>query len=201
MGGQYKFESGDSRSSRFHLVIKGTMTQLVQEYTYISGIDLSCNILDGNIPEEIGFLKGLVTLNLSLNYFSNKIPATVGNMSSLDSLDLCSNGLYGHIPQTLTSINYLGFLNLSYNNLSGEIPREPHFDTLSLDGSAFAGNDLLCGFPLDKDCEGDKNMGTSDANPSNKVDEDDHEDANEKFLLYAIIAMGFAVGFWGLFCF
>ncbi|KAI3941007.1 hypothetical protein MKW92_037621 [Papaver armeniacum] len=195
----YKFVLSLSSTVPFQMVIKGTRRQFENLYSYNSGIDLSCNILNGNIPEEIGLLIGLVMLNLSHNLFSNNIPASVGNMSGLQSLDLSSNRLSGLIPQSLTSIDSLGVLNLSYNMLSGSIPRESHFDTLSVDGSAFAGNNLLCGFPKGGDCEGDQNSSTDDTNPSIEVDEDEQDDAKEKLLLYAITALGFAIGFWGLF--
>ncbi|XP_026451733.1 receptor-like protein 9DC1 [Papaver somniferum] len=184
---------------QYQLAIKGSTAQLEQMYIYNSGIDLSSNSLDGHIPEEMGLLKGLGMLNLSHNLFSSNIPASIGNISSLQSLDLSSNRLSGSIPQNLTSIDRLGFLNLSHNNLSDRIPRGSHFDTLSLDGSAFAGNEFLCGFPLKKVCDGDHVIGTGDTGPSSKVDEDDQEDGKEKFKLYAIVAIGFVVGLWGLF--
>ncbi|XP_026428209.1 receptor-like protein 14 [Papaver somniferum] len=176
------------------------MRQFEKLYDYSSGVDLSCNILDGNIPKEIGLLNGLVMLNLSHNHLSSNIPVSVGNMSSLDSLDLSSNRLCGHIPQSLTSIDSLGFLDLSYNDLSDKVPRGVHFDTLGLDGSAFSGNDLLCGYPMGKDCEGDHDINNSHGNdPSKEFEEKDQDDVKEKLLLYAIVSLGFAVGFWGLF--
>ncbi|KAI3971446.1 hypothetical protein MKW92_033617 [Papaver armeniacum] len=182
----------------YQLVNKGTVAQFDMIRKYNSGIDLSCNILNGNIPEEIRLLQELGMLNLSHNHFSKNIPTSVGNMSSLESLDLSSNRLSGHIPQSLTSLDSLGVLNLSYNNLSGKIPRGSHFDTLSVNGFAFAGNELLCGFPLEKLCN-DQYIDVGDT-PSSNVDGHSQEDANEKFLLYAIVSMGCAVGFWGLFC-
>ncbi|XP_026415831.1 receptor-like protein EIX2 [Papaver somniferum] len=186
-------------TAQYQLTIKGTMAQFDQSNIYNTGIDLSCNILNGNIPEEIGLLQGLGMLNLSHNLLSSNIPASVGNMSSLESLDLSSNRLSGHIPQSLTSIDSLQILSLSHNNLSGRIPRGNHFDTLSVNGSAFVGNELLCGYPMENECNGDHNISTSDTNPPSKVGEDNQEDAKEKFLLYAIVSMGFVVGFWGFF--
>lgn len=143
-------------------------------------------------------LKGLYTLNLSHNHFSGNIPTNVGDMSSLESFDISCNRLDGYIPQSLTTIDSLAFLNLSYNELSGKIPGGTHFETLSWDGSAFLGNDLLCGFPTDKACKGDQNITVGDTLIF-EVEEDDQEDANERLLFYGIMAMGFAVGFWGLF--
>ncbi|XP_026397140.1 LRR receptor-like serine/threonine-protein kinase RCH1 [Papaver somniferum] len=190
----------DNDPLQLQMVIKGIMLQFEQLHSYSSGIDLSCNILDGNIPEQIGTLKALGVLNLSHNCISGSIPTSVGEMVGLESLDISSNRLSGHIPQSLTGIDWLQFLNVSYNKLNGRIPRGVHFDTLSLGGLAFVGNDLLCGYPTEKICEGDRNTSTSDANLTNEFDEiDADDDTKEKLLLYAIVALGFAVGFWGLF--
>ncbi|KAI3958223.1 hypothetical protein MKW92_030149 [Papaver armeniacum] len=117
-------------------------------------------------------------------------------MNGLESLDLSFNRLSGHIPYSLASMSSLGRLNLSYNNLSGTIPREPHFDTLSGDGSAYLNNSLLCGFNTNNTCGADRRTEATDENSPN---EDDKEDAKDKLLLYAIVALGFAAGFWGLF--
>ncbi|XP_026377755.1 receptor-like protein 33 [Papaver somniferum] len=115
------------------IVIKGITIQIEKLYDYSSGIDLSCNILEGSIPEEISLLKGLSMLNLSHNGFSGRIPRSVGNLTGLDSLDLSFNKLLGQIPESLASLDSLGVLNLSHNNLSGRIPRGLHLDTLSGD--------------------------------------------------------------------
>ncbi|KAI3967964.1 hypothetical protein MKW92_044006 [Papaver armeniacum] len=186
-------------SVQLQMVIKGIVMQFEKLYTYSSGVDLSCNALEGNIPYEIGLLQGLSTLNLSHNHFSGIIPKSVGNMSGLESLALSFNKLSGNIPQSLVSVRYLGYLNLSYNNLSGRIPREAHFDTLSGDGLAYLNNSLLCGFYTNHTCEGDRKSNVTDSNPPNESYQDDKEDAKEKLLLYAIVAQGFGVGFWGLF--
>ncbi|XP_026437121.1 LRR receptor-like serine/threonine-protein kinase GSO2 [Papaver somniferum] len=109
------------------IVTKGTTQRLELVYSYNSGIDLSCNFLEGNIPLEMGLLKGLAVLNLAYNHFYGK---SIGSMRGLESLDLSFNKVFGDIPMSLTSIDPLGYLNLSYNNLSGTIPRGNHFDTL-----------------------------------------------------------------------
>ncbi|OVA04842.1 hypothetical protein BVC80_5433g1 [Macleaya cordata] len=177
------------------MVIKGIMIHFERLYNYNSGIDLSYNILEGNIPEGMGLLKGLVMLSLSHNRFSGKIPASVGYMTDLESLDLSFNRLSGEIPQSLTSMDFLTYLNLSYNSLSGRIPRGLHFETLSVDGSAYIGNPLLCGVPTKNCCKGDPCSSTEDPTK----EEDDQEDAREKWLFYGVVALGFIVGFWGLF--
>ncbi|KAI3898972.1 hypothetical protein MKW92_020737 [Papaver armeniacum] len=190
------YASDDYGDIQLQMVTKGIVIQVKKLFNYSTLIDLSCNCLNGSIPKEIGLLKVLASLNLSHNQLSDDIPVSVGDLSALGSLDLSANRLSGPIPHSLTSVHSLGVLNLSYNMLSGKIPRENHFDTLSLDGLAFAENDLLCGFPTEKICKGDRNTSTSNA--TDKDDEVDREDVKDK-LLYAIVALGFGVGFCGLY--
>ncbi|OVA19243.1 Leucine-rich repeat [Macleaya cordata] len=180
---------------QIQFVTKGIMRQLEFVYNYNSGIDLSHNVLEGKIPHEFGLLKGLAMLNLSHNRFSDKIPTSIGNMIGLESMDFSFNKLSGHIPQSLTMMDALQSFNLSYNNLNGMIPRGPHFDTLSVDGSAYIGNTLICGFPTEKSCEGD----TSTSTNNSLVKDEDEEDAREKWLFYGVVVLGYGVGLWGLF--
>ncbi|XP_071685288.1 uncharacterized protein [Lolium perenne] len=98
-------------------------------YTYgrsfflsMSGIDLSANMLDGEIPWELGNLSRIKSLNLSYNFFVGPIPATFGGMKEIESLDLSHNELSGLIPQQLTQLSSLGVFSVAYNNLSGCIP-------------------------------------------------------------------------------
>lgn len=93
------------------MVIKGIEMQLEKLYDYSTGIDLSCNFLEGSIPAKMGILKGLSMLNLSHNGLYGEIPASIQNMNGLDSLDLSFNKLSGHIPQSIASLDSLGYLN------------------------------------------------------------------------------------------
>lgn len=45
-------------------------------------------VLIDEIPKELEYFIGLQTLNLSRNYFKGKIPNIIGRMSSLKTLDL-----------------------------------------------------------------------------------------------------------------
>ncbi|XP_062010251.1 receptor-like protein 7 [Rosa rugosa] len=90
-------------------------------------IDISSNNFEGKIPEFIGTLKGIWSLNISNNSLTGSIPSSLGNLSRLESLDL------------------------SHNKLSGPVPRGIHFTTF--DSTSYQGNQGLCGDVLPKKCE------------------------------------------------
>jgi len=157
----------------------------------LSSIDLSSNNLTGAIPNQIGYLVGLVSMNLSRNNLHGEIPSDIGNLSLLEFLDLSRNNFSGNIPSTLPNIDGLGVLDLSNNNLSGRIPRGRHFETFG--ASSFEGNINLCGEQLNKTCPGDETI----QKPQEPAIDD--EDDNSVFCgaLYMSLGLGFFTGFWG----
>lgn len=112
--------------------------------------DLFSNKSEGEIPNLIGNLKRLQSLNLSHNALTGSIPSLVENMTQLESLDLSHNQLSGQIPQQHSQLDFLAVFNISYNNLSGPMPQDNQFN--NVDNSSYAGNVGLCGDPLSKKC-------------------------------------------------
>ncbi|PSR98833.1 Leucine-rich repeat receptor-like protein [Actinidia chinensis var. chinensis] len=105
------------------------------------GIDLSDNLLRGEIPVSLFGLHGLEYLNLSNNFLDGEIPTSLNKMWSLRALDLSRNSLSGQIPENISCLGNLSVLNLSYNCFSGILPKRQGFWRFP---GAFAGNPDLC---------------------------------------------------------
>ncbi|GKV22226.1 hypothetical protein SLEP1_g32108 [Rubroshorea leprosula] len=131
---------------------KGKKMEYAKILEVFRAIDLSCNKFEGEIPEVVGnYLKGLQLLNLSNNILDGQIPPTLGYLTNLEVLDLSQNKFKGRIPTQLTQLNFLEVFNVSHNHLTGPIPKGQQFDTF--ENNSFDGNSGLCGMPLSRKCD------------------------------------------------
>ncbi|KAF8407173.1 hypothetical protein HHK36_006299 [Tetracentron sinense] len=117
---------------------------------FMSGLDLSCNHLTGDIPHELEEL-GIYALNLSGNHLTGSIPKSFSNLKNIESLDLSHNELSGEIPTELTTLYTLEVFTVANNNLSGKTP-DPKAQFATFDHTSYEGNPFLYGLPLQKNC-------------------------------------------------
>ncbi|TYI08770.1 hypothetical protein ES332_A09G024400v1 [Gossypium tomentosum] len=100
-------------------------------------LDLSHNIISGDIPSQLNFQNYSQNIFLSHNLLLGVIPSQFGNLTDLSSLDLSWNNLTGTIPEFPF---YVGNLNLSFNSLRGQIAD----GLLHFAPETFIGNKDLC---------------------------------------------------------
>ncbi|XP_027171445.1 receptor kinase-like protein Xa21 [Coffea eugenioides] len=81
----------------------------------------NCNIW-GSIPDEIGNLSSLITLELCCNQLSGMLPNTIKNLEKLQQIDLHDNKLSKTSLEYLCVWQNLGGLFLGENQISGSIP-------------------------------------------------------------------------------
>ena len=90
--------------------------------TLVSVISLSRSFLHGTLPNSLGKLMSLQTLDLSYNHISGSIPSSLGNISTLRHLNVSSNALQGTIPDTFQNLIHISDILLATNQLSGSLP-------------------------------------------------------------------------------
>ena len=70
-------------------------------------LDLSCNSISGEIPEELCLCSNLEQVHLRDNYITGDIPENIGVLKKLDYMDLSFNKMSGEIPDVLFSLTKL----------------------------------------------------------------------------------------------
>ncbi|CAA6658155.1 unnamed protein product [Spirodela intermedia] len=114
----------------------------------IDGLGLDNQGLRGFLPR--GYLNCVICRpckNLSGNAIHGPIPDSLGRVSALETLDLSYNVLNGSIPETLGQLKRLRILNLNGNFLSGRVPASLGGRPLHRASFNFTGNGGLCGIP------------------------------------------------------
>ncbi|XP_044473131.1 leucine-rich repeat receptor-like protein kinase PXC2 [Mangifera indica] len=118
MGLQRLSLSGNRLSGRIENASFSSMNQGLEV------LDVSSNVLSGEIPSNIGVLSGTLLLNLSRNHLFGSIPASVGALKATQFLDLSNNWLHGSIPSEIGGAVSLKELRLEKNYLTGKIPTQ-----------------------------------------------------------------------------
>nr|KYP43245.1 LRR receptor-like serine/threonine-protein kinase GSO1 [Cajanus cajan] len=118
---EYLYLSGNSLSLKFvpnffsFLCYQSTTSNLMT-------LDLSSNLITGELPNCWKSVESLLILDLSNNKLSGKIPMSMGTLVKLKALVLANNNLTGELPCTLKNCSNLIMLDVGENMLSGPIP-------------------------------------------------------------------------------
>uniref|UniRef100_A0A5B6ZKJ4 Leucine-rich repeat-containing N-terminal plant-type domain-containing protein n=1 Tax=Davidia involucrata TaxID=16924 RepID=A0A5B6ZKJ4_DAVIN len=105
----------------------------------------------GSIPEDLGLIQHLRTIDLSNNFLNGTLPSSLFNASELRVLSLSNNMIFGELPKLTRGFTSLQFLNLSDNALAGNVPKSlstsKNLTVVSLRSNYFSGS-IPGGFDL-----------------------------------------------------
>ena len=85
-------------------------------------LDLSHNILSGQLPNCFMHWHKLIILDLAGNNFFGEVPSSLGSLSQLQTLRLNDNNFSGHLPSSLRNCSSLTIMDLGNNRFSGKVP-------------------------------------------------------------------------------
>ncbi|XP_050254684.1 receptor-like protein EIX1 isoform X4 [Quercus robur] len=85
-------------------------------------LDLSDNLLSGQLPNCFMNWPNLLILNLANNNFFGEVPSSFGFLSMLHTLSLHDNTFSGDFPNSLKNCSNLRFMDLGNNRFSEKIP-------------------------------------------------------------------------------
>lgn len=103
-------------------MVSGDISVMQNWMAPLQVLDLSSNKLSGSFPDLTSQFDRITSLILSNNLVVGTLPSTLGTHPSLAVVDLSLNELTGPVPGSLFTSVTLISLNLSGNNFSGPIP-------------------------------------------------------------------------------
>lgn len=103
-------------------LLRGEIPPNLSQCRSLVNLILDHNFLERRIPPELGSLTKLVMLYLKNNNLTGAIPASIGNLTSLRELYISYNELDGQFPDTMAQLKSLTQVGMSWNLLSGEFP-------------------------------------------------------------------------------
>ncbi|XP_024036970.1 receptor-like protein Cf-9 homolog [Citrus clementina] len=125
--------------------LHGKFPEKVLQVPTLETLDLSYNpLLQGSLPH---FPKNssLQNLNLKNTSFSGTLPDSIGNLENLASVDVSSCNFTGPIPTSMANLTQLFHLDFSSNHFSGPIPTLRLYMSRNLSYLNLSSNDLTRG--------------------------------------------------------
>ncbi|PIN23340.1 Serine/threonine protein kinase [Handroanthus impetiginosus] len=113
--------------------LSGAIPGSISNLTSLIELQLGKNQLIGEVPPMPRSLQ--IALNLSYNLLSGNIPVTLSRLRGLEVLDLSNNGFSGKIPDFLTEMTSLTLVVLSNNKLSGVVPTFGNYVVVETEGN------------------------------------------------------------------
>lgn len=122
----YGVSTGDNGEVAFidlnSVQLKGYIPEEIGLLTGLKSLNLRNNQLTGEIPSSLFTLKNLLSLNLEWNQLSGELSPEVAKLTKLKSLILTGNRLTGNLPEALGQLTQLEEFALASNQFEGKVP-------------------------------------------------------------------------------
>ena len=123
---------------------------VISESYHVKALDFRGAVKGGYyLPESIGTLSQLLSLNLEETPLSGTIPASIGDVQTLEYLNLDNTGIGGALPPSLNNLEKLWHLSAFETGLGGQLPKLGNLTGLTMFNFGrcqFTGGlDNLCG--------------------------------------------------------
>jgi hypothetical protein len=109
----------DLSNNSFNGSLSPIVCEQKDKMRYVQILDLSKNLLSGELPDCWMNYSDLRVLILGSNKLTGNIPSSLGSLSALELLSLNRNNLSGDLPMSLQNCKGLVTVDLSENHLSG----------------------------------------------------------------------------------
>lgn len=101
--------------------LQGRFPEQIFQVRTLKSLDLSRNCITGSLP-EFTHSGSFTKIMLSQTNFSGPLPDSIGNLVSLATIDLSNCNFSGSIPSAVGNLKELVYLDFSWNNFSSRIP-------------------------------------------------------------------------------
>lgn len=130
-------------------LLSGNISRVQGWGNYIEQINLSSNFLTGTFPIQTSQFLRLTSLKISNNSITGVLPPVLSTYPELKTIDLSSNHFTGALLATLFNSTRLSYLNMSFNNFTGTIPVQENneFTNLTLEFLDLSHNSLTDHLP------------------------------------------------------
>ncbi|KAM3306461.1 hypothetical protein P3S67_013331 [Capsicum chacoense] len=105
-----------------NMALTDRIPQDLGNLSFLASLDLGSNNFHGNLPQEMACLHRIMFLDLSFNNFRGEVPSLFGFLRELQFLSLKNNSFTGPLPSSFFNISKIEMLNLAFNSVEGHIP-------------------------------------------------------------------------------
>lgn len=124
-------------------MLSGDLSAIQEWKDTLEVIDLSSNTISGSFPNNTAQFGSLISIKLQNNSLAGVLPAVLGTYPRLTTLDLSLNELTGPILPSLLTSPTLTSLNLLGNHFTGSIPFQSLSSADSTDMTAHSPLEIL----------------------------------------------------------